>query len=81
MGVIKLLIDNNKEFKIKDLISYSTSLHRDQRFEISNDLSQKELAEFLMDRLKYYMKEKKIRADIIEAVSYTHLTLPTTPYV
>ena len=67
LGVIKLLIDNNKEFKIKDLISYSTSLHRDQGFELSNDLSQKELTEFLMDRLKYYMKEKKIRADIAEA--------------
>jgi len=67
LGVIKLLIDNNKEFKIKDLISYSTSLHRDQGFELSNDLFQKELAEFLMDRLKYYMKEKKIRTDIAEA--------------
>ena len=67
LGVIKLLIDNNKEFKIKDLISYSTSLHRDQGFELSNDLSQKELAEFLLDRLKYYMKEKKIRVDIAEA--------------
>ena len=67
LGVIKLLIDNNKEFKIKDLISYSTSLHRDQGFELLNNLSQKELAEFLMDRLKYYMKEKKIRNDIIEA--------------
>ena len=67
LGVIKLLIDNNKEFKIKDLISYSTSLHRDQGFELSNDLSQKELAEFLMDRLRYYMKEKKIRADITDA--------------
>ena len=68
LGVIKLLIDNNKEFKIKDLISYSTSLHRDQGFELSNDLSQKELADFLMDRLKYYMKEKKIRADIMKLV-------------
>jgi len=67
LGVVKLLIDNNKEFKIKDLISYSTSLHRDQGFDLPNDLSQKELAEFLMDRLKYYMKEKKIRADITEA--------------
>ena len=67
LGVIKLLIDNNKEFKIKDLISYSTSLHREQGFELSNDLSQKELSEFLIDRLKYYMKEKKIRVDIIEA--------------
>ena len=67
LGVIRLLIDNNKEFKIKDLISYSTSLHKDQGFELTNDLFQKELAEFLMDRLKYYMKKKKIRADITEA--------------
>jgi glycyl-tRNA synthetase beta chain len=67
LGIIKLLIDNNKEFKIKDLISYSTSLHRDQGFELSNNLSQKELAEFLMDRLKYFMKEKKIRTDIVDA--------------
>jgi glycyl-tRNA synthetase beta chain len=67
LGIIKLLIDNNKEFKIKDLISYSISLHRDQGFELSNDSSQKELTEFLMDRLKYYMKEKKIRSDITEA--------------
>jgi len=67
LGVIKLLIDNNKEFKIKDLISYSTSLYRDQGFELANNLSQNELADFLKDRLKYYMKEKKIRADITEA--------------
>ena len=67
LGIIKLLIDNNKEFKIKDLINYSTSMYRDQGFKLSNELSQKELAEFLMDRLKYYMKEKKIRADITEA--------------
>ena len=72
LGVIKLLIDNNKEFKIKDLISYSTSLHRDQGFKLSNDLSQKELAEFLMDRLKYYMKEKKIRAEVIDASIKAH---------
>ncbi|CZR90416.1 ATP-dependent zinc metalloprotease FtsH 1 [Clostridioides difficile] len=26
-------------------------------------------------------REKKIKMETIEAVSYTHLTLPTTPYV
>jgi glycyl-tRNA synthetase beta chain len=67
LGVVKLLIDNNKEFKIKDLISYSISLHRDQGFELANEELQKELNNFLMDRLKYYMKENKIRADIAEA--------------
>ena len=72
LGVVKLLIDNNKDFKIKDLISYSTSLHRDQGFELTNESHQKELAEFLMDRLKYYMKEKQIRGDIIEASVSSH---------
>ena len=72
LGVVKLLIDNNKDFKIKDLISYSTSLHRDQGFELTNESHQKELAEFLMDRLKYYMKEKQIRGDIIEASASSH---------
>ncbi|MDA7489735.1 glycine--tRNA ligase subunit beta [Candidatus Pelagibacter ubique] len=72
LGVIKLLIDNNKEFKIKDLINYSTSLHKDQGFIFSNDSSQKELSDFLMDRLKYYMKEKKIRSEIIEASIKAH---------
>ena len=67
LGVIKLLIDNNREFKIKDLISYSASLHKEQGFELSNESSQKELIGFLIDRLKYYMKEKNIRSDIIEA--------------
>jgi len=67
LGIIKLLIDNNKEFKIKDLISYSASLHKDQGFELLNQEFQKELSNFLMERLKYYMKEKKIRADITKA--------------
>jgi glycyl-tRNA synthetase beta chain len=67
LGLVKLLIENNKEFKIKDLINYSISLHRDQGFELSNEALPKELRDFLIERLKYYMKEKEIRADIIEA--------------
>ena len=67
LGVIKLLIDNNKEFKIKDLINYSITLHKDQGFNLSNESLQQELISFLMERLKYFMKEKKIRSDIAEA--------------
>jgi len=72
LGVIRLLIDNNKEFKIKDLISYSSSLHKDQGFNFSNKSCQKELSDFLMGRLKYYMKEKKIRAEVIDASINAH---------
>ena len=65
LGIIKLLVDNNKEFKIKDLISYSISLYRDQGFELPNNYLQKELSDFLIERLRYYMKEKEIRIDIV----------------
>jgi glycyl-tRNA synthetase beta chain len=67
LGIIKLLIENDRDFKIKDLISYSKSLHTGPGFELANDLSQKELTEFLMDRLKYFMKENNIRTDITVA--------------
>ena len=72
LGIIKLIVDNNKAFKIKDLISYSISQHRDQGFELSNTDLQDELINFLTDRLKYYMKEKKIRPDITETSINSH---------
>jgi len=67
LGVIKTIIDNKKDFKIRDLISYSSSLYMDQGFEFENKSLQNELTDFLMDRLKFYMKEEKIRHDIIQA--------------
>ena len=39
----------------------------DQGFKFENKFLQKELSDFLMDRLKFYMKEEKIRNDIIQA--------------
>jgi glycyl-tRNA synthetase beta chain len=67
LGIIKTIVENNKDFKIRDLISYSSSLYLDQGFKFENKFLQKELYEFLMDRLKFYMKEEKIRNDIIQA--------------
>ena len=67
LGVIKTIIENRKDFKIRDLISYSSSLYMDQGFEFENKLLQNELTDFLMDRLKFYMKEEKIRHDIVQA--------------
>ena len=67
LGVVRLLIENNKELKIKDLINYSSHLYQDQNFEFENKMIQKKLSNFLMERLKYYMKEKKIRKDVIDA--------------
>ena len=68
-GIIKTIVENKKDFKIRDLISFSTGLYLDQGFEFENKSLQSELSNFLMDRLKFYMKEEKIRGDIILASS------------
>ncbi len=67
LGVIKTIVENKKDFKIRDLISYTSSLYMDQGFEFENKSMQNELVDFFMDRLKYYMKDEKIRHDIIQA--------------
>ena len=67
LGVIRLLLENKKEFKLKDLINYSSNLYQEQGFDLSNKTLHKDLTNFLMERLKNYMKKKNIRSDIIEA--------------
>ena len=67
IGLIRLVLENGKEFKIRDLINYSILLYREQKFEFDTKAIQKDLIEFLNDRLINYMKEKSIRQDIIEA--------------
>ena len=48
-------------------MSNSSILQQDQKHNFTNQNLQKKLHNFLKDRLRYYMKEKKIRFDIIEA--------------
>ena len=67
LGIIRLLLENNKELKLKDLINYSYNLYLGQDFELSNKTIYKDLNNFFIERLKNYMKEKDIRSDIIEA--------------
>ena len=57
---------------MRDLINYSSSLYVDQGFEFENKFLHKQLYDFLMDRLKFYMKEEKIRHDIIQASTNSH---------
>ena len=67
IGIIRLIIENNINFKLKDLINYSLLLYQENNFKFENSVVQKDLEAFLIDRLKYYMKEKNIRSDIINA--------------
>ncbi len=67
LGIIRIIIENKKDFKIRDLINYSSSLYYDQGFEFKNKFLKKELSDFLMERLKYFMKEENIRTDIVHS--------------
>jgi glycyl-tRNA synthetase beta chain len=67
LGIVRTLIENKKNMRINDLLIYSSSLYQDQGYSFSNQDLQKELFNFLKDRFRYYMKEKNIRFDIIDA--------------
>ena len=67
LGIIRTIIENKKDLKINDLLNYSSSLYQNQGHSFSNQDLQKELYTFLKDRFKYFMKEKQIRFDIIDA--------------
>ena len=67
LGIIRTVIENKKNFKINDLLNFSSSLYQDQGFKLMNENLHKNLHDFLKDRFRYYLKEKEIRHDIIEA--------------
>ena len=67
LGIIRTTIENKKNLKINDLLNYSSRLFEDQGYNLDNKNLQKELHDFLKDRFRYYLKEKEIRYDIIEA--------------
>ena len=67
LGIIRTIIENRKNLKINDLLNYSSRLYDDQGYNLENKDLQKELQDFLKDRFRYYLKDKEIRYDIIEA--------------
>ena len=71
ISIIRLILENDKNIKIRDLINYSSTLYKEQNFEFDVKLLQKDLAEFILERLKNYLKEKQIRSDIIESSTST----------
>ena len=69
LGIIRIIIENKKDIKINDLFSYSLNIYLEQGFNFSNNELLKDISNFLKDRLKYYLKEKNIRHDIIDAIT------------
>ena len=67
LSIIRIIIENKKDLKLSDYLNYSSKLYFDQGFSFSSKELQKELNNFLRERFRYYLKEKQIRFDIIDA--------------
>ena len=66
ISLLRLIIENQKKIKLRDLINYSINLYKEQNYSFDSKLINDELGDFILDRLKNYLKEKNIRLDIIE---------------
>ena len=66
IGLIRLIVENKLEIKLKDIINYSFVLFNEQNINFDIKIAQQELYNFISDRLKFYMREKNIRPDIID---------------
>ena len=66
ISLIRLIIENQKKIKLRDLINFSINLYKEQNYSFDSKLINDELGDFIVDRLKNYLKEKNIRSDIIE---------------
>ena len=73
IGLLRIVIENNLELKLKDLISYAARLYVDQGIKVENNQIEKDILDFLKERMKNILKEKKIKPDIIEAAISAHI--------
>jgi len=73
ISLLRIIIENNLEIKLKDLISYAARLYADQGVKVENNQIEKDILNFLKERMRNILKEKKIKSDIIEAAISSHI--------
>jgi len=73
IGLLRIVIENNLELKLKDLTSYAVRLYVDQGVKVENNQVEKDILDFLKERMRNILKEKKIKPDIIEAAISSHI--------
>ena len=72
IGLLRILVENKLNMKLKDLINYSITLFKDQGVKIENENTEREILNFFKERMKNILKEKNIKNDIIEASISSH---------
>ena len=72
IGLLRIIIENKLVFKLRDLISYSIRLYEEQGVEIKNEKTEKQVLDFIKERMRNVLKLKNIKPDIIEASINSH---------
>ncbi len=72
IGLLRIIIENKLIFKLRDLINYSIKLYEHQGLQIKNDKIELQVLSFIKDRMRNILKQRKIKADIIEASVSSH---------
>ena len=72
IGLLRILVENKLNMKLKDLINYSITLFKDQGVKIENENTEREILNFFKERMRNILKEKNIKNDIIEASISSH---------
>ncbi len=72
IGLLRIIIENNLIIKLRNLIIYSIKLYEEQGIKVENSKTEKEILDFLKERMRNILKEKKIRNDVIEASISSH---------
>ena len=72
IGLLRIIIENKLNIQLKDLIKYSIVIYEEQNVKFINNSASKEILIFLRERFKNFLKDKKIRSDIIEAADASH---------
>ena len=67
IGLLRTIIDNKLNLKLRNIITYSIKLFEQQGVSIINESSENELLLFLKERMKNILRDKNIKSDIIEA--------------
>ena len=67
IGLLRTIIDNKLNLKLRNLISYNIKLLEEQGVTKTNQNSENEILNFLKERMKNILKDKNIKNDIIEA--------------
>jgi len=73
IGLLRIIIENNLNLQLNDLINYNLLLYEGQNIELSNKSTSRDIINFLSERIKNLLKDKKIRLDIIDAAISSHV--------